>query len=158
MLYLNILLAPIGRILLVMVIRLAIWWNYLKWVTSRLSDLWKRRTNFLFATHQEMCNYFKNTFLNQFRSGFNRWDTIFKSLIFRMERYEEVQCLSLPRQQLYWYTFMSTEIKSILNSTCLQIPPFPKRWNYSSLPTLALLSRLLKVFFFILCLFFHFII
>ena len=59
------------------------------------------------------------------------------------------------RYSSFMYTFMSTEIKTILNSTHLQIPPFPLRWNYSLLPTTALLfclitSAALMFFLFIL--------
>ena len=57
-----------------------------------------------------------------------------------MERYKEVQYF---RGSSFMYIFMSTEIKTILYGTRLQIPPFPQRWNYSLLPTTALLSYLI---------------
>ena len=47
------------------------------------------------------------------------------------------------RGRSFMYTFMSTEIKTILNGTRLQIPPFPQRWNHSLLPTSALLFCLI---------------
>ena len=106
-----------------------------------VSAIFEKADKLLFAIHREMCKFFKNTFFNQFRWGFNCWDTTFKSLIFWMERYKEVQYF---RGSSFMYIFMSTEIKTILNSTRLQIPPFPQRWNYSLLPTSALLSASLR--------------
>ena len=47
------------------------------------------------------------------------------------------------RSSSFMYIFMSAEIKTILNGTRLQIPPFPQRWNYSLLPKTALLSYLI---------------
>ena len=89
-----------------------------KCITTKVGDVTsqrslKGRTNFsVFAIHREMRRFFRNTFFNQFRWGFNWWDTTSKGSFFELG--DTYQYLSV---------LMSTVIKT--NGTRLQTHSFP---------------------------------
>ena len=81
-------------------------------VTSQRSL--KRRTNFsVFGIHREMRRFFMNTFFNQFRWGFNWWDTIFKRLIFWIGRYLSVLISTYQYLCQQWSKLMALVSKPI---------------------------------------------
>ena len=141
MLYLNVLLAAVGRILLVVVVILALWeLPKVGDVTSQRSL--KRRTNFCSPSIEKCANFLRTHSLISFakvsiggirfsKASFFEWSDTRKYSGYHF------RCSS------FMYIFMSAEIKTILNGTRLQIPPFPQRWNYSLLPATALLFCLI---------------
>ena len=141
MLYLNVLLAAVGRILLVVVVILALWeLPKVGDVTSQRSL--KRRTNFCSPSIEKCANFLRTHSWISFAKVSIGGIGLSKASFFEWSDTRKYSTYHF-RGNSFMYTFMSTEIKTILNSTRLQIPPFPQRWNYSLLPTSALLSRLI---------------
>ena len=141
MLYLNVLLAAVGRILLVVVVILALWeLPKVGDVTSQRSL--KRRTNFCSPSIEKCANFLRTHSLISFANVLVGGIRFSKASFFVWSDTRKYSAYHF-RGSSFMYIFMSTEIKTILNSTRLQIPPFPQRWNYSLLPITALLSYLI---------------
>ena len=109
-------------------------------VTSQRSL--KRRINFCSPSIEKCANFLRTHSLISFAKVSVGRIRFSKASFFEWSDTRKYSAYHF-RGSSFMYIFMSTEIKTILNGTRLQIPPFPQRWNYSLLPTSALLFCLI---------------